>query len=147
MLKVGIRYSQIQKNARCLTISFPYSKRRGWRGRNWKMRKFKAEYNLINSFDRRRKDVAECGCTEKDLDKLMGIANEKELEIIKLKARIKELEKIISDGILKDHNGCMVYHDEEYTKLESKFYEAEARIKDEAVGTHLLVIRRKSELL
>lgn len=48
----------------------------------------------------------------------------------------KELEKIILGGILKDHNGCRIYHDEEYTKLESKFYEAEARIKDKAAGTY-----------
>ncbi len=42
----------------------------------------------------------------------------------------RELEKIISDGILKDHNGCEIFRDEEYTKLESKFYEAETRVKE-----------------
>lgn len=46
-----------------------------------------------------------------------------------LLSRIEELEKIISDDVLKDHDGCQIYHDEEYTKLESKFYEAEAKIK------------------
>lgn len=44
-------------------------------------------------------------------------------------ARIKELEQVISSDVLKDHNGCQIYHDEEYTKLESKFYQAESRIK------------------
>jgi len=48
----------------------------------------------------------------------------------KAETRIKELEKIIFDGVLKDHDGCQIYRDEEYTKLESKFYDAKARIKE-----------------
>lgn len=50
--------------------------------------------------------------------------------IKKLESQKGELEKIISDGVLKDHNGCQIYCDEEYTKLESKFYTAEEKIKE-----------------
>ena len=42
----------------------------------------------------------------------------------------ERLEKEIVSGVLKDHNGCLIYRDEEYTKLESKFYKAETRIKE-----------------
>lgn len=53
-----------------------------------------------------------------------------EAKIKEKEKRIEELEKIISDGVLKDHNGCQIYRDEEYTKLELKFYMTEARIEE-----------------
>jgi predicted nucleic acid-binding Zn-ribbon protein len=62
--------------------------------------------------------------------------------LTEMEERVKELEQIISNGVLKDHDGCQIYHDEEYTKLESKFYEAESRLKklEEAVDRHRDII-------
>uniref|UniRef100_A0A6H1ZHK0 Uncharacterized protein n=1 Tax=viral metagenome TaxID=1070528 RepID=A0A6H1ZHK0_9ZZZZ len=36
--------------------------------------------------------------------------------------QIAALKKVLVNGVLKDHDACVIYQDEEYTKLEVKYY-------------------------
>ena len=41
--------------------------------------------------------------------------------IIAYEQQIAALKKVLVNGVLKDHDACVIYQDEEYTKLEVKY--------------------------
>jgi hypothetical protein len=48
--------------------------------------------------------------------------------ICEYEREIAELKATLTSGVLKDHDSCLIYQDEEYTKLEIKYNNLEDKL-------------------